>query len=58
MLSIEECKKISRADLPDEEMRQIRDALYALTESVLDRLLSGDNTHAGDLNLKQNHDIN
>ncbi|MCX6739571.1 MAG: hypothetical protein NT098_06025 [Candidatus Parcubacteria bacterium] len=37
-ITIEECRKcIGDTNLPDETVAEIRDAIYALTESVFDK---------------------
>ena len=40
MLSLEECRKIlgvSAAEMTDEQLIEVRDSLYSLCESVLDK---------------------
>jgi len=40
MISVEQCRRyINEVDLPDNKIEEIRDIIYALTESVFDGLV-------------------
>ena len=36
-LTVEECKQLLDKEVPDEQVEQLRDALYALVGQVLDK---------------------
>jgi hypothetical protein len=43
MLSIERCKEILGEKMPDSEVERLREALYAMVESILDNYFEGFN---------------
>mgnify|MGYP001575998394 CR=1 FL=1 len=45
MLSIERCKEILGENMPDSEVHKLREALYAMVESILDNQLA---VHTGE----------
>lgn len=62
MLSVDQCKAIIKTNLPDDEIKVVRDALYPLVESVLDRLFAIQSeygaSHTGALNKSASRDTN
>jgi len=45
MISIEDCRKLVRkTDLTDEQIRDLRDAIYAIAENVIDQYIQECNT--------------